>query len=269
MRNVTCDKCNAETAINESIKIDGKVFCKNCLETEFSDEQDLSKYSIENEMDPTVCSSCGKDFGESELKKISGYPLCDDCQEIIKNRTFPFWVKAFFISILIIVIFGFIWNWNYYRAFNDIQKSNEYFQNGNYEKAAFYMTNASEKVTEISEFKTYAQFFNGLNFLSKDKSSEALKLFYECKDKIPQDFNIQNLILQAEMGESFDKKDYDGFLGTAIQYLKIDSTIAVSNATVASAYSCVYAQNGDDEAKNKAYHYLNIAKSMDDTSKEA
>src|SRR5262245_50719734 len=126
MKSTDCNICeNKNIPLNQTIKIDNKVYCSSCFETNFRDQRDLKNRLIEKEFDPTICSSCSNDFGSIELKKISVYPICDACEIKIKNKTFPIWVKGFFVGVLAIVIIGFIWNWKYYQAYNNIKRSNQ------------------------------------------------------------------------------------------------------------------------------------------------
>lgn len=269
MRKIDCNICDKkEISLNETIKIDGKVYCSSCFGTSFPDQKELEKKQVEKEIDPTICSSCSKDFGEIELNKISTYPICTECEKTIKNRTFPFWVKGFFIAILIIVVASFIWNWKYYSAYSDIKKSNTYFQRGDYSNATSLMRLASQKVPEVEDIKTISIYFNGIDLLSKDKSSEALEEFEKCKEKNPTDHNINSLIIQAKMGATFDNKDYIGFLEAAKENLALDTTLAISFASVASAYACIYADKGEVEDKQNAIKYLDTAKKIDSTSQK-
>jgi hypothetical protein len=74
MKRIDCNICDEkEIALNDSIKIDGIVYCKNCFDSHFSDQNNLNNKLIENELDPTICSFCNKDYGQSELNKISIY----------------------------------------------------------------------------------------------------------------------------------------------------------------------------------------------------
>ncbi|WP_113638450.1 hypothetical protein [Nubsella zeaxanthinifaciens] len=269
MKKTDCEICDQkELPLNDTIKIDGKVYCANCLETHFPDQTMLAGKKIEKEVDPTICASCAKDFGEQELQKISTYPVCQQCEIDIKERVFPLWVKLFFIAVLLIVAISFAWNWKYYSAYSNIKKSNEYMQSANYGKATALMQLASEKVPEVEDIKSLATYFKGLDLMSRDKSTEALVEFEKLKDKLPPDYNLKPLIIQARVGSSFDRKDYEGFLEASKENLALDSTQAISLTSVASAYACLYAQQGKLEDKLKAVSYLDRAKKIDSNSKE-
>lgn len=267
MKTLDCNICNNKNIpMNDTIKIDGIVHCNNCFEAHFPDQNNLEGKFVEREMDPTICSSCHKDFDNIELKKMSSFPICDECEVNIKNRTFPTWVKGFFVCILIIVLGSFFWNFKYFQAYLDIKKSNNFFEKEDYSNARILMSNASERLPEVEDLKTIASYYHGIELLSKDSSSEALMEFDKCKDKLPLDFNLHTLIVQARIGSSFDNKDYNAFLDATKENLELDTTLAISQASVASAYSCIYADNGNDTAKQNAFLYLKKAKAIDDTS---
>jgi tetratricopeptide (TPR) repeat protein len=269
MKNTACDHCdNKAVPVNDTIKIDGEVFCIPCFESNFTGKKDLEGRLVEKEPDPTICSSCNKDFNDIELKKISRYPVCKECEIKIQNRTFPGWVKGFFAGIVGIVIFSIFWNWKYYQAYINVKKSNEYFIKGDYFTACNLMASASEKVPEVEDLKIISSYFKGIDLLTKDKSSEALIEFNKCKEKLPEDYNISPLISKAKIGSCFDNKDYDGFLSAAKENLESDTTSANSWASVASAYACIYAEKGKDTAKLQAYKYLEKAESIDSNSTE-
>jgi len=269
MRHVACDICgNGTVPLNNTVKVDGKIYCGNCFESHFADQKLLEGRSVEKEIDPTVCSSCGTDFGEIELPKIATYPVCRTCEVEIKNKTFPTWVKAFLVGILLIVVFSSIWNWKYYRAYNDIQQSFELFQKGNIVEASSRMNVASNAVPEVEDLRVLAAYFNGVALLSADKSDEAMAEFQKCQGKLPEDYPLENLMIQARIGSSFDRGDYNGFLVAAKENLALDTTQAVSLTSVASAYACLYAKSGEEANKKQASDYLWRAKQIDSTSKE-
>jgi tetratricopeptide (TPR) repeat protein len=270
MRKTECTNCdNKSVPLNETITIDEKDFCHPCFEANFSDEEKLNGKKVEKKYDPTICSACSKDFEEKELNKIGVYPYCNDCETEVKNRVFPNWVKAFFAAIILIVLFSFYWNWQYYDAYSNIKESNTYFDKGDFANATKLMTKASKEVPEVEDLKTLSAYYNGFESMAKNDSEKALSQFTSCLGKVPPEYNINFFINQAKIGVSFDKKDYNGFLSASKEILKIDSTSADSYASVASAYACIYATTNDESAKKKSYEYLKKAHAIDNTSAES
>lgn len=270
MRKTECDNCNdINKPINETINVDDKVYCSTCFETTFLTEEDLKGKKVEKKFDPTICSSCEKDFENQELKLIGAYPHCGECEIKLKNKIFPLWVKGFFVGMIFIVFFSFFWNWKYYDAYNNIEKSTELFQKGDYTNATALMNTASLEVPEVEDLKTLKTYYKGIEYLTKDKNDEALIEFNLCKSKVPANYNINTLIVQAKIGSAFNKKNYQGFLLASKEYFKIDSTSAESYSSLASAYACIYADKGDENAKKLAFENIKKAKLIDSTSAES
>jgi tetratricopeptide (TPR) repeat protein len=269
MRKTDCGICEQkEIPLNDTVKVDGKVYCNTCTNTHFPDKQSIEGRIIVKELDPTICAQCKKDFDAVELNKVAQYPVCPECETHMQNRALPNWVKAFFAAILVIVVGSFIWNWNYYMAYRDIKKANEYFQKGDFAHAYELMNLASLKVPEVEDINTYATYFKGVNFLYQDKNPEALAEFYKCREKMPVGNNVASLINQAKIGIDFANKDYEGFVEAAKENLTVDPSSASLLTSVASGYSYIYADKGDENAKAEALEYLARARTIDDTSKE-
>jgi len=269
MKHTKCDHCKKDALpMNDSIQIDGSVYCNDCFELLFSKKDSLKGKKVVTVLDPTVCSNCNLDFNDVELNKITRYPVCKDCETKIKNRTFPFWVKAFMSGLMVVVILGFMWNWKYYHAYKNIKMANEYFQRADYSNAYKFMNSASEEVVEVDYLRTMTSFFKGIDLLRNDKSAEALVEFDKCKGKVESDYPLKSLIIQAQVGICFDKHDYTGFLKASNENLALDTTQAMSWSGVASAYACLYSQTGNETLKQQANKYLDRAKSIDGTSKE-
>lgn len=270
MRHVDCDVCEAKhIPLNDTIKIDGRVHCSDCFNAHYTSEEDLQGKEIEKDYDPTVCSFCLTDFDDVEVGVLSNRPICDSCEVAIRERTFPTWVKAFLAAIVVLVIGSVVWNMRYYQAYREVNESYSRIQMQDYSGAAGLMKSASLRLPEVEDLAILSAYSHGLELLSNDKCTEALAEFIMCQDKLPENFSIDALILQAKIGSTFENKDYDGFLDACLLNLELDPTSASSFASVSSAYACVYAAGGADTAKQNALLYLNKAKAIDNTSKEA
>lgn len=261
MELITCTICkNKNIPLEEAVNVNNQYYCPPCAET-------LSQ-PVEAPWPDSKCAFCKKDFEYITLDKISIYRICEDCKADIKKKIFPLWVKLFFAGTLVIVLFSLFWNWRFYSAYLNIEEANRAARRDNISKAANLMTRASKDVPEVTSLSEMASYYTGIDFLRKDKSTEALQAFNNCKS-LPDDLHINELILQAEMGSGFDKKDYQLFLTASKAFLRSDTTQAQSWAGVASAYACLYAQNNADSLKQAALKYYNRAKAMDDTSADA
>jgi hypothetical protein len=216
----------------------------------------------------SVCAFCKRDFEGIALDKISVYPICEGCKTDLNNKTFPLWVKLFFGGVIVLVLFSVFWNWRFYDGYINTKAATSAYVAGDVTKAALLMTKAAKDVPEATDIGSLAHYFSGIDLLKKDKSTEALSEFDGCKN-LPADYHVNTLVLQAEMGSGYDKKDYGLFLTAAKAFLQSDTTHAQSWAGVSSAYACLYAQNNADSSKQQALKYYYKAKTIDDKSAEA
>jgi hypothetical protein len=217
----------------------------------------------------TICAFCNQDFGDTPLGKLSVYNICDNCKVNIDKQIFPLWVKGFFAAVLILVIFSIFWNWRFFMAYHQVSSANAAFVKGDVANAAYYMKKASDNVPDVKDIAMIAVYFDGIYLLTQDKSAAALAEFNRCKDNLPADLNVKLYLLQAEMGAAYDAKNYPLFVSASKEWLQTDTTKSMQWASVASAYACMYAQNGADSSKQQAMKYLNRAKAIDSTSADS
>ena len=266
MKLVTCGICrNEKTPVNSSLQIDDVVYCENCLKQNFPTDDDLKGKSLVREFDPTICTQCSNDFGEVHLKHVGSYPMCDWCKQKIEARIFPNWVKAFLAGVAILVVLSLALNWRFIEAYYQIQKIGSVLEQGSDQEAFDLYSKISENVSEVGDFAQLANYHKGRMLLVEDKPAEALEVFKTCQD-LPEDYSVPVLSLQAEIGATYDKKDYAGFVDASTRYLSYD-TSAVAYAQIASAYACVYAEQKSDSAKVMAMQYLQHAINAHDTTR--
>lgn len=267
MKTHTCHSCASEQVPqNDSLFVDDQPYCKNCVELHFPTQEHLEGKKALKVLDPTVCVQCQTDFDTTSLPTLGQYPICDPCQATIKEKTFPLWVKGFLGGIAVIVVFSFFWNWKYYSAYRTFNGGIAFAQRGDYKQAAAVIKQASQEVPEATDLQILTNYYEGLDALLNNKSEKALVAFNKCEGKVPADFNLTLLQLQAKTGTAFDHHDYKGFLSGCQESLSLDSTQVANWMGVASAYSCLYVAEGQDDYKVKAMQHLARAKQLDSTS---
>lgn len=269
MKLKTCDVClRTDVPQNNAVIIDGKTYCQECVNATFKNQNELAGRTIVHEADNTICAFCKKDFGSTELPKISHYPVCSDCEVSIKNKTFPTWVKAFLAAVALIVVGSFAWNWSYFMAYRNVKRSNQLALQGDYSGGARLMREAARRVPEAEELQTMASFYHGIALYQSDKPAEALRSFDSCKGKMPDEMGLFPLIGRTQAAVDFDKGDYDAFLTQTRQLWDEDSSSAASALALASAYSCVYVSKNDSAARTNALHLIDKAKQLDSSEND-
>lgn len=269
MKTIECQICHKQDIpLNKALKIDGVLHCEECLNSLYPDQSQLEGKEVVHTLDLTVCSNCQTDFGTTELSTIANYPICDNCKLNIDKKVFPLWVKAFMLGLCILIIGAFVWNWKYYDAYKKINEANELMAKGDLSNGAALMQKASEEVPQSLDLMYMTAFYKGLDYLAKDESENAMTEFMKCRNYLPADFYIEDYIIQAKIGMTFNNHDYHGFLDACFESLKQDSTDAFRLTAVSSAYACLFVSENKVEDLQLSTTYLNKAKSINSTSPE-
>lgn len=267
MRTVKCENCGTDGhSMNSTVRVADVLYCESCLEQTYPERKVAQGTKVERPLDPTICNSCETDFGDTELAKAGPYPLCVPCLKALRNKTFPMWVKAFFAAILAIVMFGFIWNWRYYRAYQELNESGELFAQGDYKGAASRMALASDDVPEVEDLKTLRSYYTGFALLSEENGAEALPYFLACSGKMPESYKVELCIQQGIMDKSFKEKRYRDLLAAAKKTSAFLPKDAWALAAISSAFAAVYAQEGQTSDRDSSLIYLQRAHEIDSTS---
>jgi len=250
--------------MNDMVKAleSGNFYCKPCADRALQDSENPLEGEIENLVDPTVCSFCGIDSDTSVLPMIAGLSACNKCEHFFKNRPFPNWIKISFVAVLTLVIFSVAWNLRFIKGYTEMNNSYKFLSEGNLNQASTSMLSAASHVPESADLKLLANYMQGSFLLEQDKSAEALEKLKKCANKLPENYGVEDKILQAKIGVSFDSQDYNGFLEYAKKLeLKYPKDF-MAKAMVASAYACKYAEAGKDKFREESMNYLSQGKEI-------
>lgn len=90
--------------------VGGAVVCEPCGDRMLEDAHARKlKPQVHRVIDPTICSRCKKDNGDTELRLIGGVPFCPTCGAALYAYPFPAWLKA--SSAALLLLFGFaLWH---------------------------------------------------------------------------------------------------------------------------------------------------------------
>ena len=110
MRHLKCSSCAKEFPAGEMFAVDGAVVCEPCGDRLLGEAQAKKlKPRVVRLLDPTICSRCKTDNGDTELRTIGGMPLCATCQTAVYAYPFPVWLKASFAALLALLAFA-LWH---------------------------------------------------------------------------------------------------------------------------------------------------------------
>ena len=95
----------------------GKTLCQAvCREFLNVATQPVPQDAVQRQVDPTVCGFCSADAGEKELPKVFGVPTCAACDDKLRHRPFPRWIKVSAVLLVLLLIGAFAYNLRFLRA---------------------------------------------------------------------------------------------------------------------------------------------------------
>jgi tetratricopeptide (TPR) repeat protein len=268
MRYETCSICNTEKPVNEIFLIGDKLHCDKCILDNKERYEGISGVRL---IDKTICANCSYDNGRNDLPLLSDLPLCQKCADLFLNKKFPLWVKLFALTILVAVIFGFIYNLKFFNAFISIKEANKNYGSGNYEDAYRYMEKASGMLPEDKSVGAIFSLYKGSYLLSQNKYEESIELFNNYKRVYSGDKEIDYLILAAESSAAFDKGDFDTFYDLQTELSGKSPENKMIRLGIASAASCLYIVKKDEKYKVEAMNIINevMSSATDEEKKNA
>lgn len=214
MRNVPCTHCGKPLPLGQTLHVFDHLLCPECAQIEIDkhEEKDFFPGSVVRGIDPTVCGRCQMDNGESELPHVAGFHACESCENFVRHRPFPLWLKAAFGFILVLLVVSLVRNWPYFRAYMEWHWAQRLFERGDIEDGMKLVDRAAARVPGSNGLGFAIELFHAMNLLRQDRAKEALPILQRCKAQYPNDPNLTKPLLNAEMSVAFDNKEYDQFL---------------------------------------------------------
>lgn len=117
MRHLKCSSCAKEFPAGEMFAVDGAPVCEPCGDRFLAEATSKGhKPQVVRLLDPTICSRCKTDNGDTELRLIGGMPFCPSCGAGLYAHPFPLWLKASFAALLALLAFALWRNVPYFAA---------------------------------------------------------------------------------------------------------------------------------------------------------
>ena len=137
MRHLKCSSCGNERPAAEMFNVDGAVVCEPCGDRLVTEAHAAKrKPRVFRVSDPTICTRCKKDFGNTELPLIGGSHFCHECAELIYAYPFPAWLKAGFAALLLLLGFALYRGGPYFAAGRHLVQARRAMDGQHYDSAA-------------------------------------------------------------------------------------------------------------------------------------
>lgn len=117
MRHTKCASCAAEFPAGQMFHVDGAPVCEPCGNRLLGEAKAKGhKPTVGRLLDPTVCTRCNTDYGDTALPLIGGTPVCNNCAPALYAHPFPVWLKASFAALLLLLAVALWRDAPYFRA---------------------------------------------------------------------------------------------------------------------------------------------------------
>lgn len=264
MKQVICEQCGQGSPMNQMFTVFGRTLCETCGNQALAQHPGGAQPGdVVRLVDPTICGKCGVDEGQRELGRVAGVPVCRLCEDELRHRPYPAWIKVSLALLLALAVFSFVYNYRFFAGYVEMHGAGRAMAKRDVGRAAALMSAAAAHVPEAREFKDLADFFTGMDLMAKDQSAEAIPFLQGAATRLPAGTDLrlaaETFLAQAKAGAAFDAKDYDAFLARESEIMKAHPNDPISMAGVASAHACKYAVTGDAAHKQQALHYLDLA----------
>ncbi|MFN2571134.1 MAG: tetratricopeptide repeat protein [Gemmatimonadales bacterium] len=137
MRYLKCSSCSGQFKAGEMFFYDDAPVCEPCgdrLVTEAAARH--YKPQVVRILDPTICSRCKTDNGDTDLRLIGAVPFCPSCGAILYAYPFPTWLKASFAALLLLLAFALWRDAPYFSAGRHLAEARRDMARENYTSAA-------------------------------------------------------------------------------------------------------------------------------------
>lgn len=107
MRQLTCSSCGSAFPAGTMFRVDNAAVCEPCGDRLVGEAKaKRQKISVAHLLDPTVCSRCKTDYGNTDLPLVAGTPICDTCRPALYAHPFAGWLKASTAALLLLLGFA-------------------------------------------------------------------------------------------------------------------------------------------------------------------
>lgn len=133
MRREACQACGSSQPLGWMRSVGNKLLCDACTSKLRTQYKNLRIFKL---IDPTVCSGCERDNGDTEYQLISGRPYCTLCREKLYNRPIPQWLKLALVGLLVLLAGALMNSKRYWKAGASLVRGERLMKSHKFKEAA-------------------------------------------------------------------------------------------------------------------------------------
>lgn len=214
--------------------------------------------------DDSICLHCGGDLAGRDAYPLGDGFVCHECDQALRERPFPKWLKGGVVAMLTVVVFSFFYNWRFIQAHLDMLRLQRMTESGRFdldkaialaESAAKNVPESTEAVSSAARYGAIRKMREALKILFEDgPKKKAIELVESARPHLPPEMQpaAAEALASAEMGLAFDHADYDRMLKFAEEFAKSHPNEPRAQLAEASALAAKYAKGGEVSHRQKA-----------------
>jgi hypothetical protein len=130
MRRATCPQCGVSGPLQTYFAHNNQIYCRNCADLLKFDTVPGAKPAAL--VDPTICTRCGTDNGDSEYPRLGALPFCHTCHTYVEANPYPVWLKAGLAALLALLVVALVHGRRYFSAGRQMYIGEKLVEEGKY-----------------------------------------------------------------------------------------------------------------------------------------
>jgi tetratricopeptide (TPR) repeat protein len=140
MRHVSCSQCARTGPARTYFAHNHQIYCADCAEYLRLETVPGARPSAL--LDPTICSRCQADNGNTEFPIVGSLPLCPTCQDYVDSNPYPVWLKVGLAAMLCLLVVALVNGRKYFHAGRSLYVGERLVDEGHFEQALPYLQEA-------------------------------------------------------------------------------------------------------------------------------
>lgn len=133
MRQASCSQCAVGGPLRNYFLYNNQIYCADCAE--YLRIETVPGALPAALIDPTICSRCQADNGNSEFPIFGSLPLCPTCQSYVQANPYPVWLRAGLLALLALLVVALVHGRRYFSAGRQLYIGEKLIEEGRYAEA--------------------------------------------------------------------------------------------------------------------------------------
>lgn len=137
MRQASCSQCAISGPLQTYFGHGNQIYCADCAE--FLRIETVPGARPAPLVDPTICSRCKVDNGNTEFPLFGTSRLCPACYDSVDSHPYPAWLKVGLLALLALLVVALVNGRKYFHAGRSLYVGERLVDEGHFEQALPYL----------------------------------------------------------------------------------------------------------------------------------